>query len=745
MNMKLIISSLIITFFTFFAKAEIVNDIKISNNDRLSKESIIVFGDINIGNDYSDDDLNTLLKNLYLTGFFSNINLEIKDGILFIEVTENQLIQNIVINGIKSNRINDLLIENLKLKEKSPFNENFALNDLSKIKNTLALNGYYFSKVKNSIQENSNNTIDLIYDIELGDKALIEKIIFTGDKIYKDNKLRNLIVSEEKKFWKFISKKKYLNVSRLALDKRLLKQYFLNKGYYDVNITDSSANLLDGGIFVLTFNIDAGPKYTVRNTKLTLPIDYEEKNFSKILELLDEQKNETYSLKKLNKIVNQINKITLQKEYQFITASLIENKIDNNLMDIEIEVSETKKSYVEKINIFGNNITEEVVIRNSFEIDEGDAFNELLQAKSINNLKSKNIFKDVKSEVRQGSDNSKKIIDITIEEKPTGEISLGAGVGTDGSTLGFAVSENNYLGKGIRLNAELRLSEEKIKGEFTVHNPNFKYSDKSLDLSIYSQVTDKLADFGYESSATGFSFGTGFEQYEDFFIVPKLSTAYEKLTTNSAASNSLKKQEGEYFDSILTYRLNYDKRNQKYQPTEGFLSSFVQSVPIISDDYAILNGYDYSKYNEFSENWTTSISLYTRAITSLNDKDVRVSKRLSLPSNKLKGFTPGKIGPLDGNDYIGGNYATAINFSTALPIFQSMQNTDFRFFIDAGNVWGVDYSSSIDDSNKIRSSSGVSVNWFTVVGPLNFSFAQPITKASTDKTETFQFNLGTTF
>lgn len=129
----------------------------------------------------------------------------------------------------------------------------------------------------------------------------------------------------------------------------------------------------------------------------------------------------------------------------------------------------------------------------------------------------------------------------------------------------------------------------------------------------------------------------------------------------------------------------------------------------------------------------------------MNDKDVRISKRLSLPSSKLKGFTPGKIGPIDGNDYVGGNYATALNFSSTLPIFQTMQNADFRFFVDAGNVWGVDYSGSIDESNKIRTSTGFAVNWYTVVGPLNFSVAQPITKASTDKTETFQFNLGTTF
>ena len=743
--MRFFISLIMLIVISISSNAEEIKDIKITNNDRLSKESIIIFGDIKIGDDYTDDDLNNLLKNLYNTGFFSKINLKIQNGILLVEVEENKLIQNNIINGIKTNRIKDLLIKNLVLKEKSPFNENAALNDLSRIKNTLSTSGYYFSTVKSSIQENSNNTINLIYDIEIGKKALIEKIIFTGNKIFKDNRLRGLIVSEENKFWKFISNKKYLDVSRLALDERLLRRYYLNNGYYDVNITNSSAKLLDEGQFILTFNISAGSKYKVNSAKLTLPVDYDINNFSKINELLEEQVDEIYSMKKLSKIVDLINKVTLLKEYQFITASLNENKIDDNLLDIEIEISETKKTYVERINIFGNNITEEAVIRNSFEIDEGDAFNQLLQAKSINNLKSKNIFQSVDAEILEGSDETKKIINLTIEEKPTGEIQLGAGIGSDGSTIGFGIAENNYLGKGIKLNAELRLSEEKIKGEFTVSNPNFRYSDKVLDMSIYSEVTDKLSEFGYESNATGFSFGTGYEQYEDFYIYPNFSTSYEKLTTNSAASTNLKKQEGDYFDSTIGYKLDYDKRNQRFKPTEGFRSTFLQSVPVISEDYAILNGYDYSKYYQFADSLDTSVSFYGRAITSLTGDDVRISKRLSIPGKRLKGFEMGKIGPKDGNDYVGGNYAVALNFSSSLPIFETMQNTDFKWFIDTGNVWGVDYSSTIAESSTIRSSSGIAVNWYTPVGPLTFSLAQPITKDSTDKTQTFQFNLGTTF
>ena len=140
------------------------------------------------------------------------------------------------------------------------------------------------------------------------------------------------------------------------------------------------------------------------------------------------------------------------------------------------------------------------------------------------------------------------------------------------------------------------------------------------------------------------------------------------------------------------------------------------------------------------------ILLKLRHILSLGDKDVRISKRVFLPSKKLRGFEAGKVGPKDNKDFIGGNYATALNISTTLPkILPSFQNTDISFFIDAANIWGVDYSSTIADSNKIRSSTGLLLDVITPIGPMNFSWAAPITKASGDITETFRFNIGTTF
>ena len=255
-----------------------------------------------------------------------------------------------------------------------------------------------------------------------------------------------------------------------------------------------------------------------------------------------------------------------------------------------------------------------------------------------------------------------------------------------------------------------------------------------------------MGDYGYETSTTGFSFGSVWEQYEDVYFKPVFSTYFEKLDTNQAASDQLKKQEGEYVDSIFRYTLDLDKRNQRFQTSDGFRSKFTQSIPMISEDYAFLNSYEYTTFNQIGDsNMITRFSFLGRTINSITDEDVRVSKRLYIPSKKLRGFQSGKIGPVDGGDFIGGNHTAVVNASTTLPKFGAdLQNIDFQLFLDAANVWGVDYDSSLDNS-RLRSSTGISVDWFTVIGPLNFSFAQPLSKASSDKTETFRFNIGTTF
>ena len=742
--MKYILLIILLFKFAFFnVLADVINDIEVKNNNRITKESIVTFSGIKFGNNYSQEQLNQILLDLYNTNFFSDIKFKIEGNTLVVEVVERKIIQSIILNGIKAEKTKKSILKNLNLREKSPYIEFLAKQDISRIETSLNSAGYYFNEVEVSMKTNNNQTIDLVYDIILGDKALIQNIIFTGDKYYKDKKLKNIIVSEESKFWKFISTKKYLNPDQIELDLRLLEKFYLNKGFYNVKIKNSSA-IFNDNYFNLVYNIDSGKIFTIKDAKLVLPDDFNEKDFKDVENILKKIKGEKYSLNKLNKVVRQIDKISVSRLYDFIDATIETEVIEDNKLNITFAVKESEKFYVKKINVIGNNITEERVIRDLLEVDEGDPFNKLLHAKSINNMKGRNIFQTVKSEIIDTPDKNLKNINITVEEKATGEILLGAGVGSEGGTAQFSISENNFLGKGVKLSTGLRISEERLRGNFSVQNPNFNYSGKALLTDVFLTDTDKLTDSGYKSTDAGFSIGTGFEQYDDLYFRPTFRTTYEQLTTNSSASSNLKKQEGSYFTSTIGYTFDLDKRNQRFQTTEGFRSKFTQVIPIVSESNTLLNGYQVDSFHSL-EDITASLGLYLRAVNGLSD-NVRISERLNLPRKRLRGFESGKIGPVDTNDHVGGNYAASLNFQTNLPfLFRSLQSVDFNYFIDAGNVWGVDYSSSVDESNSIRSSTGVGLEWFSPIGPFTFTLAQPITKQNSDKTQSFQFNIGTSF
>ncbi len=740
---------LFLIFLIFFKSslllAEVISDIKVKGNNRVSSETIINFSEIVIGQDISEKQLNDSLKELYQTNFFKDVQFNLSDKTLFITVDEYPIVQEIIIKGVPAQKTIKKIKENLQLKEKNPFIESIIQNDKNKILNTFKQSGYYFVKIETKIEENSNDTVNIYYDIDMGNRATISKINFIGDKKYKNRKLRSVITSEEDRFWKFISNKKYLDIERVKLDKRLLKNFYLDKGYYQVEISDAYSQIINEDSFVLTFNIDSGKKFFFGELELVLPSDFDPNKFNDLNILFKKLKDEKYSYRNIEKILDEIEAVALFENYEFINANVIETVVDNKVNFI-FEVKESEKVFVNKINIFGNNITSEEFIRNTLIVDEGDPFNKILHNKSINKLRSKGIFGKVESKIIDTDEPGLKDIELNIEEKPTGEIMAGAGYGSDGSTISVGIKENNFNGKGIILESDLRLTEDSIKGSLNYKHPNFMYSDRALSTSLVISDTDKLNDFGYKSSLNSISLGTSYEQFENTFFSPSISISNESLETTSDASDAYKKQEGSYFDTSFSYGLSFDKRNSSYQPTSGYYSNWYQKLPIVSENQTIVNGYIITGYKELVDDMIISTGVYTRAVNSLSNDDVRVSRRLYVPSSRLRGFESGKVGPKDGDDHVGGNYIVTFNTSSTIPyLLQTQENMDLKVFFDAGNVWGVDYSNSLDDSDTIRSSTGVALEITTPIGPLSFSFAQVLSKASTDKTESFKFQLGTTF
>ena len=740
--------SLIIIFFyltsTSILQAEVIEKIDIQGNKRISSETIRMFAAVSTGDDLFENDLNEILKNLYNSNFFDLVSVKILNKTLVINVKENPIIQNITFEGVKSSKMLADLKKDNKLKSRSSFNEVFLEKDKKQIKSFLKNRGYYFPKIEITKEELKDNKINLIYNITLGEKAKINRISFIGNKIFKDKKLRGVILSEEYKPWKFLSGKKYLNESLIKYDERLLKNFYLNKGYYNVEVNSSFAKIIDGQSFELIFNIDAKSKLLFGDLKIDLPTDFSKSNYEEIEKFFKKLKNEPYSINRIEDIVEKIETITINEQYESIKASLNE-KIISNKINIDFKVEETEKFFVERINIFGNNVTRESVIRNQIEIDEGDPFNEILYAKSLNNIKSLNFFDEVNGEILDGNQFNTKIINIKITEKATGEIFAGVGTGTSGSNFSFGVKENNYLGRGVKVDTNLNVSQERVKGKFLVSNPNYKNSDKSVNLSLEATAIDRLGTSGYKSNVTGFSIGTNFEYLDDLRFGLSTRNTIEKISVDSSASTLQKKQDGNYFDSFIGIDFFYDKRNQKYQTTSGFFSNYNVSMPVISDTNTLTNTYNYKIFKDLYENNVSTFSFLFKSANSLGGEDIKLSERLYIPGKRLRGFESGKIGPKDGSDYIGGNYVSSINATTTVPlILENVQSVDVVMFADAANIWGVDYDSSLD-KNGIRSSVGIGIDWLTAVGPLTFSFAHPITKEPSDIEETFRFNIGTSF
>ena len=728
------------------ASAEILKKIEIFGNKRISNETIKVYGDIQTNKNYQQDEINDVIKKLYNTNFFSNISTSFSNGVLKINVTENPIIYSIDIKGEEAKKYKEQIFKLISLKEKSSYIENFVKSDIEMIKKFYKSMGYYSVSVEANKQEAKagEDTLNLIFNVDKGERSKIKKIYFIGDKKIKSKRLRDVITSEEAKFWKILSRNIYLNTERIELDKRLLKNYYLGRGYYDVQVLSTSAEITNANDIELTFSISAGKRYRFKRFSTNIDPVFKTSIFEDLKPTFEKYVGEYYSPFKIKKILENVDEIIDNNQLQFVQHTVKESPSEDGI-DVEFKIFEGEKIQIERINISGNNVTNDSVIRSALIVDEGDPFSKVRLEKSISNLKAMNIFNRVSYKMSDGSESGLKTVDITIEEKPTGEITAGAGYGTEGGAFAFSIKENNYLGKGLKLSANADITGESIRGGLNIINPNYNYSGNKVYGGFYSKKTDK-PNSGYENTLINFNIGTEFEQYRDIYLSPDLSSTVDDLTVDSSASSQLKKQAGSFNDLTFGYTIKSDKRNRRFMPTDGHITSFRQNLPVISDSQSILNSFRYRAYHSFSENLVGAFKIYGAAVNAIGDEDVRLSKRLQLGRTYLRGFESGKVGPKDGNDYIGGNYASALNIEAALPnLLPESTETDVSLFMDVANLWHVDYSDSVGGSDKIRSSIGIATNMYTPVGPLSFVIAQNLSKAETDQTQLFNFQIGTSF
>jgi outer membrane protein insertion porin family len=741
---KNLLITLIILFFSSLSANDKIKNVSISGNERISSETILVYGNIKLDDQFNESKINDILNKLYKTNFFEDINIKLDGNTLNIKVKEYLIINQLLLIGEKSSKIRDELKKIINLKEKNSFIKSNLSKDISLIKDFYSSLGYNFSEVEAKYNTIDKSSVDLIFNIDRGVETKISSITFIGDKKIKSKRLLDVIASEKNQFWKFLSRNTKFSKNLLNLDLRLLENYYKSLGYYDVNVTSSTAELNESGNIDVVYSIDAGKRYTINQISTKIDPTFDQELFFDLQDDFEKFAGDYYSPFKIKKLLDTLDKIIANKDIQFVDYN-VQEEIVGDSISVKINIFEGEKILVERVNIAGNNITNEAVIRSELTLDEGDPFTKVALDKSIANIKSRNIFKNVKTEVNQGSDTTLKIIDINVEEMPTGQISAGAGVGTNGGSLAFEISENNWLGEGKKIDFSLSTDKESLEGRLDYVNPNYNFLGNSIGYSLYSTSNDR-PNQGYENTLVGLGINTRFEQYQNIFARLGLQINHDDLRTDDSASDSLKKQSGNFTEVATSYGFDYDQRDRSFMPTSGSIIGFRQTLPIYADQNYIANTFTLSKYISFSDNLVVANKYYLSTIDGLSNDDVRLNKRNSLSSKRLRGFQRGKVGPKDGQDHVGGNYAAAVNVEMNLPkLLPDSTNLDVGVFLDFGNVWGVDYDDSIDESNKIRSSTGIVANFASPIGPLSFIFSQDLSKADTDQTESFNFNLGTTF
>jgi len=741
--MRIIIFLLILTTCSF---AEI-KQVKVLGNKRVSSNTIEALVDKKI-TQIDSIYINNLTRKIYNTEFFSNVKISYDTNILSISVEENPIVNFFYINGITGSDL-DEVNKIVSLKENSIFSVSKLKKDVEDVKEYYKLSGYFFSVVEPEVIKIDDNQINLILNIKKNDISRIKNIYFIGDKYFSSSQLLDIISSAEDKWWSFFSNSA-LNEDRVEVDKKLLKLFYKSKSFYDVQIESTLANLDKNNNFTLTYSINSGKKYKFGNIEIkteTLTLKdsniLDIKNISEII-----IKDKMYSPSLISAVEKKINIYLDNKKLANIEIDLEEIKKADDKIDLAIKLNSLKNTLIGKINIYGNSITEEKVIRDNLVISEGDILNISKVKKSLDNINSKNIFRKADYKISDSDlQKNSKDLNLYVKEQPTGSLSAGVGYGSNGALLEGSINERNFLGKGVDLNFTGRLATEKVSGVFSYIDPNFKNSEKELANYFYSE-SDDYNNAGFTSKRIGDRLGTRYELFEDVYLKPFVALQFDRLETNANASTLLRSRDGNFTTSTLGFNLLADFRNSKTLPSSGSLLFFDQSyATLISDIPTIQTSVGSTFFQELiNEKFIGSAKLKFSNVTALDNKDVKLSDRIFASTSDLRGFESRGVGPIDSGSHVGGNYLAVLNFKSSFPnpIPENFRPNTYLFY-DIGNVWGADYSDIISGSSKLRSSTGLALDVVSPIGPLSFTYGIPLSKATTDKEQRFLFNIGSSF
>lgn len=737
------------------ASKRYIRHILIHGNQRIEESTILTYLNLHDGEEYTQYDIDTALKNLFSTGFFADATIlpgetQGDHTDVIVNVVENPIVSRVAFEGNKAVEDKDLQTE-LELKPRSIYTRTKLQNDVKRILDIYRRGGRYSAQVTPKVIQLDQNRLDLVYEIQEGPVAKVRKISFIGNDNFETAVLRNTIRTEETRWYKFLSSDDKYDPERLQYDQELLRRFYTSAGYADFQVKSAIAELSPAkDAFYLTFTIDEGKRYNFSTVDVHSSLKGVDP--AELKAKVSTVSGELYDASKVESSIDAITKTLGDQGFAFVD---IEPKLDRNpaakTISVAYDIKEGPRVYVERINIIGNVRTLDEVIRREMRLAEGDPYSTSKLARSEQRLNNLGFFDKVKITNDPGSTADKTVLNVEVKEKSTGEITLGGGFSTtDGALAEAGIKETNLLGRGqdLRFNAMVSTIRQQYDISFT--EPYFMNRELSAGADIFKTELDVNSQVPYQMDTNGARARLGFALNEKWQEV--LNYTIKNTTVGDiqpGASIFIVEQSGTTVESSVGHTLTFENRDNKFTPTRGTYLRINQDVAGLGGDaHYLRNEVHAGYYYPIAPKWTLALLGSGGYIKGFNE-DVRIEDRFFLGGQSFPGFENYGVGPHSKStgDSLGGNtyyvFAPEVSFPLGLP-----EDLGFlgNFFVDAGSLSRVDeVGEDVEDSTKPRVSVGAGISWASPFGPISIDLAKAVVKDNYDHTQIFQFNFGTKF
>ena len=733
------------------ADPDVITTIVVEGNERIETSTVESYLSIRPGDRYDTFEMDSSLRNLFATGLFDDVTLTREDDTLVIRVVENPIINRIAFEG--NRRLEEEQLETeVQLRPRVVFTEARVQTAVTRILELYRRNGHYAARVDPKIVRLDENRVDLIFEIEEGPPTKVSGITFIGNKAFSDSTLRGVIETKEEAWYRFFSSVDTYDPDRLAFDQELLRRFYLDRGYAEFGVVSAIAELTpDGESFFITITVDEGEQYEF--DEIDVVVELRDLSVDDVADLIENEPGDIYSAQDVEDTIDRMTDKVGELGYAFGQVEPVAD-IDRETLTIDLTyvIEESQRVYVERIDISGNVRTLDYVIRREFRLSEGDAYNVSLLRRSQQRIRNLGYFETVNVTTDQGSAPDKVIINVDVSERSTGELSLGAGFSTADGPLGdIRLTENNLLGRGQTISANLTISGRRQEAEIGFTEPYFLGRDLAAGFDIFHTRTDFQSESSFDENSTGGRLRASYPLREHLRHSVRYSLRDDEIAdVDNDASVFIQAEEGNRITSSVGQTLTYDVRDSRFLPSEGYIIQLDQDVAGLGGDNKFVR---HELKTQYYYSIIPDVVLNLRAeggyIFGYGGEDVNLSNRFFLGGSSLRGFKFGGVGPRDTatNDSLGGNKyyvgTSEIRFPLGLPEELRIFG---RTFVDAGTLTDIDVNGpTLEDSGNIRVGAGVGFSWLSPIGPLSIDFAQALVKDSDDETETFRLSFGTRF